>query len=120
MSVLIREIDGVLSAMNSIYSNLETESYMHNVSSTEDSYVLQVPLVGISKEDLSVEVKDNVLYVSAKTKIKSLFSRDYKKTFQLHKDANLDTISAKLENGLLTVTVDKIKPVKKTVSVNIL
>lgn len=119
MSVLLRELDGVLNAMNTFYTTAETEVAAYHLSSTDDSYNLDIPLIGVSKDDLSVEIKDNFLHVSAKTKVKSIYSKDYKKSFQLHKDTDVESVSAKLENGLLTISVAKIKPAKRTINVNV-
>lgn len=122
MSVLAREIN---SLMNEIFEHANSynaygdRQMQYHTFSDENTYNLTIPLVGISKNELTVETHDGVLTVLAKPSLKSVFVNDYKKSFTLNTDADVDKIEAKLENGLLTLKVPKIKTNKKTVNVNI-
>lgn len=88
------------------------------LASSEDNYMLEIPMIGIVKENLTVDVQDDRLNVAAKADIKvSNFARDFKQSWHLAKDSNVDAVVAKLENGVLTVTVPRVKPVKKVFNV---
>lgn len=91
----------------------------YHVSSTEVEHVIEVPLVGMTRDNLTVDVQDGVLSISANTEVKSRFVQNFKQTWSLSKDADADNVSATLENGLLTVRVPRVKPARKVVNVNV-
>jgi len=106
--------------------DLPTNSWMANTRITryvqtanENAYTITAPLVGVTKADLSVNVVDNNLVVSATPSVKTRWSADFKQTWVLNEDADVANVSAKLENGLLTLTVPRIKPATRTVNVTI-
>lgn len=89
--------------------------------------VLSVP--GLSKDDFKLSVENDLLTISfekqeEKTEEKPKFIKkefamhSFKRSFNLSEDLNRDEISAKYENGLLTVSIPK-KEVKETVAKNI-
>lgn len=81
--------------------------------------VIEIPLVGIEKENINIEVENGVLTVSAKTDNKSRFVRDFKHSWTTQKDAAIDEASVDFKNGLLKIVIpNKKKEVeKKTLSV---
>jgi HSP20 family protein len=87
--------------------------------SNETAYVINAPMIGVTKADLTVNVVDNNLVVSAAPSVKSRWSNDFKQTWILNEDADTANISAKLENGLLILTIPRIKPAKRTVNVTV-
>ena len=88
-------------------------------TSTDIAYTIVAPLVGVAKNDLTVNVVDNNLVVSAVPSVQSRWSADFKQTWILNEDAYTANISAKLENGLLTLTIPKVKPATRTVNVTV-
>lgn len=87
--------------------------------SNETAYVINAPMIGVTKADLTVNVVDNNLIVSAVPSVKSRWSNEFKQTWILNEDADTANISAKLENGLLTLTVPRVKPATRTVNVTV-
>lgn len=87
--------------------------------SNEAAYVISAPMIGVTKADLTVNVVDNNLVVSAVPSVKSRWSAEFKQTWILNDDADTTNISAKLENGLLTLTVPRAKPSTRTVNVTV-
>ena len=79
-------------------------------SKNDNAYTIIAPLVGVTKNDLSVNVVGNNLVVSATPSVQSRWSADFRQTWILNEDADVDNINAKLENGLLTLTVPRLKP----------
>lgn len=88
-------------------------------TSTEANYTIEAPMVGVSKENLKVSVVDNNLVVSATPSVKSRFSTSFNQTWVLNDDADINNINARLENGLLTLTIPRVKPATRTVNINI-
>jgi len=99
------------------YSTISHETYF--TYSSKDSYVIETPLIGISKEELSVRVEEKRLLVETKPTKTSKFVRASNISFSLKDDADVSNISAKLENGLLTVTIPRIRPEKKSVNIKV-
>lgn len=119
MSVFESEMRNILKAgiyNLPTYINPTGENYFFTTN--EDNYILEVPMVGITKENLSIVIEDNRLTVSAKADDKvSYYAKEFKQTWYIPKDANVDELSAKLEYGVLRLTVGRVKPVKKVVNV---
>jgi HSP20 family molecular chaperone IbpA len=99
------------------YPEIFSDSYF--TYSSKEAYVIETPLIGVTKEELEVKVEDNTLLINAKPAKTSKFVKNTGLGFVLQEDADKANVSAKLENGLLTVTVPKIKPEKKTVNLKI-
>uniref|UniRef100_A0A7C9CQ42 SHSP domain-containing protein n=1 Tax=Opuntia streptacantha TaxID=393608 RepID=A0A7C9CQ42_OPUST len=107
-----------------------------DIVSTPKEYIFYVDIPGHSKSDIQVQLEDdNILVIKSSGKRKreegeqegckylKLERRSPQKImrrFRLPEDANVAAISAKCEDGVLTVTVDKIPPAKpKTIEVAI-
>jgi HSP20 family protein len=100
-----------------------------DVYETGEEFVLRVNLPGVQKEDVHLKLEKNLLAVFGKLNYnealekkyvlnESLFA-NYYRTFKLSDSIDAAKISAKYENGQLTVTLpkhDKVKP--KTISVS--
>ena len=84
--------------------------------------LLEAEVPGLTKDDVSVEVKDNILAVSGERKVKrdddavyvrkELKRSSFKRSFSLGDNLDSERISAEFENGILTITIPKIKPVQ--------
>ena len=90
--------------------------------STHKDVLLEAEVPGLTKDDVSVEVKDNILAVSGERKVKrdddavyvrkELKRSSFKRSFSLGDNLDSERISAEFENGILTITIPKIKPVQ--------
>jgi HSP20 family protein len=89
-----------------------------DVSETEDALLLHFDLPGISQNDISVELNDNVLTVSGQRERKHEVSKDtyyrferrfgaFSRSVTLPAGVSEDDISATYENGVLEVRVPK-------------
>ena len=71
---------------------------------TDNAYVLQIPLPGIAKEDISIKVReDNKLEVKAVRKFEGKDSTVYTKYYSLNELVDITKITSKYNNGLLQV-----------------
>lgn len=99
------------------YAGLTADTYF--TFATKENYLVEVPLVGITKEELIVKVENGFLVVEAKPAKTSKFVKGTAISFTLAEDADETNVSARLENGLLTVTIPRSASNKRSVNVKI-
>ena len=93
-----------------------------NIYETAESYVLEAELPGVSKEGLSVNVEGNLLTLEGRRAAPVLpeegyFYRescagDFRREFQLDPAIDSGKITARLEQGVLTLTLPKAEAAK--------
>lgn len=119
-----------LSAFNSLWDGLEnpllnqglelgTRIPAVNIIEENTKYQFQMAIPGYQKEDFSIYINNgNVLFVSSEQKaekenIKGKITRrefsysSFQRSFQLPENVNTDQISAKYEDGILTIDLSK-------------
>tara|TARA_R100000808_G_scaffold24932_1_gene59527 strand:- start:12566 stop:12919 length:354 start_codon:yes stop_codon:yes gene_type:complete len=99
--------NGLFDDYDRFYSFRKSPNIMIENRELENSYEYYVPLAGFKKESIKATVQNNGARVIAKQGDKNaMFS------FELPKDVDLASLSAKHENGMLTVTAEKKKSAK--------
>jgi len=87
-----------------------------NLSETEDSFVIELRATGLNKEDIDISVEDDVLIVKSKTDttnknnkwLRHEFRPDkINKRIEIPYGCDLGNIKAKVELGVLTITIPK-------------
>ena len=73
---------------------------------TDDGYEFYVGLAGLSKDDVDVSVLDNKVKIIAKGE-SATREVEYDKTFSVPTKADSETLEAKMENGMLSITISK-------------
>lgn len=97
----------------------------------EDSHriIIQADLPGLRLEDIAVEVKENELVLygrrpfekDARQNVYHMLERSYgpfARTFPLPRNADHESIQAHLKDGVLTITISKIRPRRRTIAVD--
>jgi HSP20 family protein len=86
-----------------------------NIFETENSYEIEIDTPGVKKENLNVEIKDNILTISGKRLInnrknneKEKFYESFSRSFKI-KDIEEENIKANYENGVLFLSLFKNK-----------
>lgn len=92
-----------------------------DIIETEDLFIIELEVAGIKKEHLAIEVSDNYIYVSGKKERGHKNLKDnmkyycmgriygvFKRAFEISTPFNMHGVKAKLENGVLTITLPKI------------
>jgi HSP20 family protein len=85
-----------------------------------EKFEVQLSLPGVKKEDIKIDVKDNILNISAeksftkstedtKVHLKEHFYGKIHRGFKLPKNVDQSTIVAHLENGVLQLTIQKLQ-----------
>ena len=89
-----------------------------DVREEADGYHLEAELPGLSEQDFTVNVEENLLTIASKREQESQREEQgyvirerrggaFKRSFVLPQDADAEQISARFRDGLLTVTVPK-------------
>ena len=103
---------------NNFFDNFKTVSTYppYNIRGNEEKGVIEMALAGFTKDDLNVEVKDNLLTITGKKEKKDqdnawhkgISERNFAKRFQLHEHVIVD--DAEHKNGILTVNYHREVP----------
>lgn len=91
---------------------------------TDTAFDLEVAAPGMKKEDFKLEVKEGMLYISAATKMEKEEKDDnytrkefsystFERSFWLPENVKSDNIKAAYKDGILTITLPKVKVEKK-------
>ena len=80
----------------------DTVTPVYDVIDKGDHYEIIVELAGAKKEDVNIELKDRTLHITANTKYKK-----YRHSIPIPADASPSEIKAKINNGILVVTMKK-------------
>lgn len=90
-----------------------------DVSETKTHYLYEVSLPGMKKEDININVDDNLLTISGERKFEEEKKEEgqyhlvenrygsFERTLTLPRNAKLDSVDATYENGILTISVEK-------------
>jgi len=127
-SELRRGFEHLSSAFNSLGTD-EKESMLDfvpsvNTREAEDAYFVEVDLPGIKKEDITIDVDDNVLSISGEREVKEEHKDDeyykiesrygnFERRFTLPEDVDADKIEALSKDGVLEVKIPKVQIIEK-------
>ena len=94
-----------------------------DVRETENEYLMEAELPGLTDKDIELNVEDNILTLSSKKEqnqeekkngylIRERRKHEFARTFVLPKDVDREKIKGEFKNGLLAVSIPK-KPEAK-------
>ncbi len=93
-----------------------------NIVEGNDDYKIQWSLPGLAKKDLQIKIENNLLTVQSVKEVsegeikyvrKEFDYSKFKRTFKLPKTVNPEGISAKMEKGILLLTLPKKEEAKE-------
>ena len=119
----------VFNEFDSIYNrivNIDNYKYnswspSFNVTECDKKFVVYADLPGVDKENISVDLEDGVIKISGERMVKydnlnTYFTNHtagkFSRSFNLPDNCNADDISAKLENGVLELSIPKVEKVR--------
>jgi len=91
-----------------------------NISEGQDHYVVEAEFPGVNKEGLDISLDNNELtivgrrqtYTSGNLLYRESQTADFRRVFELDPSVDTAKISAKIEQGILTLTLPKTEQVK--------
>ncbi len=103
--------------------NGASRGYLHpnvNIVETKEAYILEAEMPGVSKESLEVLLDNNELTLvghrkfetNAELLYRESVPRDFRRSFVLDPAIDTAKINARVENGVLTLTLPKAEQVK--------
>ena len=110
--------DSFFNSLDSITGDVK--GYPHyNIKKLDDNkWSIELALAGFSKDDIEIEVKDNMMTINGELKsedneyvYKGISSRKFSKSFTLAEFTECE--SAKMENGILSIILEKNIPEDK-------
>ena len=110
--------DSFFNSLDSITGDVK--GYPHyNIKKLDDNkWNIELALAGFSKDDIEIEVKDNIMNIRGELKeennefvYKGISSRKFSKSFTLAEFTECE--SATMENGILSITLEKNIPEDK-------
>lgn len=87
-----------------------------NISETDDAYVFSLEMPGLTREDIEVNLEGDTLVVKGRKETKQeekgalrreYHSTSFERTFSVGEGIDREKVKAKMENGVLTVTLPK-------------
>lgn len=108
----------------SFWGDGASNSFRTDITETGDAYKLEADLPGFAKEDIKVDIDDDVLVIKAERKEsrdekndqgdyirRERYYGSYARSFNVS-EIDVEGITAAYENGVLTLTMPKKQPVK--------
>lgn len=86
-----------------------------NVEQDDTSWTLTLNVPGLSRDDLSIGIEASVVRIESKAEAK----RQFKAAYELPQEIDAATSEAKLENGVLSLKLGKLAPVRNVHSLTI-
>lgn len=109
---------------------VENGSGLSNVLENENEYRIELSAPGLKKDDIDIELENDVLKISSNFEDKKeennegyyrreFYKSSFERSFSVPKGVNRDDISATMDNGILIVSIPKLKEEKKNENVKI-
>jgi len=98
-----------------------------NVSETNDAYKIEMSIPGFNKDNIKMSIENNILTISGERKekeskkeedsfiCKEFCSSEFQRSFELGEQVDAEKITARTENGILSIDLPKKQEsIKKT------
>jgi len=105
-----------------VWNDLAIRNPLHDIIENEKEYVVELSLAGVKKEDIALNLDNDVLSISAERKEsdnrynrKQTFYGKYEKSFTLPESVDKENIQASFEDGILKLNIPKVDEKQKVV-----
>ncbi|CUS76560.1 heat shock protein Hsp20 [Candidatus Kryptonium thompsonii] len=94
-----------------------------DISETDDEYIVRAEIPGVSKDDVKITIKDDILTISGEKKqekeakgenfhrIERVYG-SFSRSFALPGSVKVDKVEAKFKDGVLTIKLPKVEEAK--------
>ncbi len=97
---------------DAFFSNV---SQNFKVDQDDKAWTVTLDLPGVAREDLLIHIEGSIARIETKAEAK----RQFKAAYELPQDIDADASGAKLENGVLTLTLAKKQPVSNARTIEV-
>jgi HSP20 family protein len=121
MTQLIKPEEKSAPAANSETSQITFVTPLANILDTKDGYILEAEMPGVSKEGVEVFIDNGQLILIGHRRVpqpkgevvyRESRDHDYRRVFEIEPSIDSEKISAKVEQGVLTLHLPKTEAVK--------
>lgn len=123
MDQLHRFFDQISESLWTNATSDDTPGFPVDVRELESRYVVEAAVPGIARDQLSVEIQDGVLTISGETTAREVHQDEkvyrqeirrgkFARSLRLPEGIDESGIQARLDHGILTITLHKAEPVK--------
>lgn len=126
----LRELDTFSKQFDKYFNELNSSFEMREISpktdiyETDENLFVEIEAPGIKKEGLKLTIEDNILTITGEKKQKEMSAHtkcyrsersfgSFKRSFTLPVDINPDKTTAKFEDGVLLISMEKFEEVHK-------
>ena len=109
-------LDDLLDVMPMTYEGM---LYRAKAYQDDNAYNVELGLPGFSKEDIKIETSGDSVIISAEIKEETYWKKSFKRFFRMPELIDEEDVIAKLEDGILKITLLKTKSkVKKGIEIS--
>ncbi|MDF1485088.1 Hsp20/alpha crystallin family protein [Ramlibacter sp. H39-3-26] len=100
---------------DTLFAPAQARSRGHAITQDDSAYTVQIDVPGLSREQLQVGIEGGVVRVESVADA----PRAFKAAYELPQDVDVAASGAKLENGVLTLTLARKAPARSAVQLMI-
>lgn len=112
-----RDLDQIFDLMDFELPEMETMDIKVDIKEDDKNYLIQAELPGVNKEDIDLEIADNILSIQVERKEESKEEKEnyirkerrygnFKRSFYID-NVDLEKIDAELDDGILEINLPK-------------
>ena len=107
--------DPLKDVLDMFFDNETTKDRLVKFTEKEDNYLIYFKVPGLTKDDLSITLKENLITIKHEKNENEIFSftNSFKKTYLIPEDISEEDISANVKNGILEIILPKSKEKSK-------
>lgn len=122
----VKEFENIQNNFERFFGDIDLAPFKHFTPSVDvirekDKLVIEAEMPGVKKDDIKISIKDNVLTIEGEKKFadekkeKDYYRSErsygaFKRSFSLPEDVDVENVIAKYEDGILSLSMNKIEP----------
>lgn len=122
MENTFKDFSDLFEVFDSVFGNaFNCQTLKHKAYSKNDSYLLEFAVPGYEKNEIEVSIEGDIMTLCSKIneKDETFWKTSFVRKFRIPKDADVTNVVAKMDKGILTVEVFKVKKEQTSNSIKI-